>query len=167
MIFILTLLISSNHKISDTGTLLIYISTWILTLHVWLGANYIIKHLKPEKHFINYILNIIALGCLISAVFFFDNFIFWCLLLTILFSAAVLQYKVINRNSHDSSVIEYTAQKIKCDVFAIPVFFSLALLAYIFKDISYFIFFLQVITLLLQLVFAIWLILIKKVYSIF
>lgn len=166
-VFLLVLLYLSKNKIADVGIFLMYLSTLIIVLHVWLGAYYIIKYLKPSENIINYILDLFLLGFLLAVTAYFHKLVIWSILLACLFSLVMVKYVVIRYSTLDKKVKEYTIKKIRNEIYVVPLLILLAAFAHLFKNNELAIFLLQVIVLLFQIFFAVWIIFIKKVYSIF
>ena len=166
IILLVTLLLLIN-KIKDAGILLVYISTWILILHIWLGAYYIIRYLKQENTIINYVLDLAPLICMLIGVLSFHRLEIWGASFAILFTFAITKYKIINLSARNKLIKEYTNKKIRNEIVSVPLLIFLAVSAYMFKENITIIRFLQIMTLLSQFFFVVWLAYIKKVYSIF
>ena len=167
MIFLLFLLTLSVDKINNKGIFLIYISTWILILHIWLGAYYIVKYLKAKTDILNVLLDIVPLVCMFFSVLNFNKLEIWSNLFAILFATAIIKYARVYLSGGDKRIREYTLKKIKNEVVTIPLFILLAILAYIFEMNGTMMILLQSMTLASQVFFAVWLIYVKKVYQIF
>ena len=167
MVFLLLLLALATDKISNKGVLLIYISTWIIVLHIWLGAHYIVKYLKVKIDIWNVLLDIVPLVCMTLAVINFYRLTLWSSLFAILFTVAIIKYGRVYLSSKDQRIKEYTLKKIKNEVIAVPLLIFLAVYASLFERNSSAMIFIQSITLAFQILFAVWLIHIKKVYKIF
>lgn len=166
MVLLVVLLLSTNN-ITDTGVLLVYISTWVLILHIWLGAYYIVRHLEQENTLLNIILDLVPLICMLIGALFFNRLEIWGAAFAVLFTSAIIKYKIINLSAKNKLIKEYTSKKIRNEIVSVPLLISLSILAYVFNGNTAIILPLQLMVLLSQIFFVIWLGYVKKVYSIF
>lgn len=166
MVMLVVLLLSTN-KITDTGVLLVYISTWVLILHIWLGAYYMVKYLEQENTLVNNVLDLVPLICMSIGVLFFNRLEIWGAAFAVLFAFAIIKYKIINLSAKNKLIKEYTSKKIRNEIVSVPLLIFLAILAYVFNGNTIIIKFLQIMTLFSQFFFVIWLAYVKKVYYIF
>ncbi|MBW2977026.1 hypothetical protein KY347_06285 [Candidatus Woesearchaeota archaeon] len=168
--YVLVLLVAlalSTDKISDTGILLIYLSTWILILHIGFGAYYIARYLDQKETIGNYALNLAPLICMAAGVLFFDRMVIWAASFAVLFSFAMIIYKTVGSSTKNKLIKEYTDKKFRNEVVSVPLLTLLAILAYVFEKNTTIIIILQFATLFFQFFFLVWLAGVKKVYSVF
>ena len=164
MLFLLAVLIFSVREVMDFGIFLIYISTCILVLHIWLGAYYAVKFLKSEENLRNYILDASILICLMLGIINFYRIIAWGVLFALLFILVMVKYRIAYLSSKERKIKDYLSKKIRNEFVVAPLFAIFAWLAYAFKGSNMVILSLQIFALFFHVFFAVWMICIKKVY---
>jgi len=164
---LLVVLISLIKQNKNIGDWLIYFSTWILIVHIGVGANYMIKYLKQKDNFFNSLLDFVLLICMFFGVLFFNRLVIWGILFAVFFTIAIIKYRIVYLCTRNERIKEYISKKVKNEITTIPLFTLLAILAYIFDDNLLIIRFLQGMVLLFQFFFVVWLVFVKKVYSMF
>ena len=93
MLLLLTVLIFSITRSMNFGIFLIYVSMYILLLHFWLGAYYVVKFLKSKENIQNYILDVSILICLSLGVINFYRIIIWGIWFALLFTLVLVKYR--------------------------------------------------------------------------
>lgn len=167
MLLLIVILLFSMNKVKDFGSLLMYMSTFVLILHIWLGAHYIINYLKAKEDITNYIIDIFLLALLLVGVLYFQKLVIWSIIFALLFTFAIIKYRMIYNSSNNDKIKKYITIKIRNEISAIYLLTSMAGLAYIFRNNNIILLLLQIATFFFQIFFVIWLIFIKKVYVIF
>ncbi len=150
-------------RVDGKGTLYMFLASIIVTLHIWLGAYYIVAHLKPKRTWPHFLLNIIAAVSLAGSILSFDILWRWALFLCALFTCAIIKYSSIARESTDPAILRYSNTKIRIEIISIPLLILLSATALLFPEI---IAILQAVSLLAMISFWLWLAFVAKVYSI-
>ena len=167
VVALVLILVFSVKKNQNIGGWLIYLSTWILIGNVWVGAHYMIKYLELKNTFLSIFLDTVLLAGMLTGVLFFHRLVIWSIVFAVFFTAAVIKYRIINLSAADHRIKEYTSKKIRVEIWAVPLLLILALLAHSLPQNSVAILFLQGATLFFQIFFVVWLVYVKRLYSIF
>lgn len=167
-IYFVLLLISLLVKLEDIRELsdaLIYGSTLILILHIWWGAFIALRYIQAKKGFFIRLLEIFMLSVLLPVPFFIRSKETWALLLCVFFILVIWWYLLLYGLANKKIIKKYIRKKIKYKMVAPILFLLLYVLLGVFKsEFGYLI--LSFLTFLGQIVFALFLFKIKKVYEV-
>ncbi|HLC60348.1 MAG TPA: hypothetical protein VJJ52_02880 [Candidatus Nanoarchaeia archaeon] len=166
MLLLLTVLIFSITRSMNFGIFLIYVSMYILLLHFWLGAYYVVKFLKSKENIQNYILDVSILICLSLGVINFYRIIIWGIWFALLFTLVLVKYRSAYLSFKEGKIKRYIAKKIRNEFVVPPAYALFAGLAYVFHGNDEVILSLQISILFFHVFFAVWMIFIKKAYLI-
>ena len=152
------LLISRN--IDDPTSFIFFINNLILTFHLWWGSFYFLNYLKPVKDILDYFLFLPLFFLLFANIFLIEKPHLWFLAYGLIFSFAIITYKISEKRIKNPKLLAYIENKVKFESPAIILFFVGSFAAYIFSNLNLFF---GAITMLFQIAFIIFLVK-KKVY---
>lgn len=151
-------------RIDSSASVLLYLSSWTIVLHVFLGAIVFIRYLKATSP-LHHILDLLAVLFMTLATLSIDATPLWCGWFAAVFTIAISKYLLCLKTDLSPVLDDYVREKIRLESPSVFLFITCALLAQYLPEGRWPPYLIEASILAASLLFALYMIGIKRVYQ--
>lgn len=151
-------------RIDSLASALLYLATWAIVLHVFLGAYVFIRYLKATTP-LHHTLDLLAVLFMILATLSVRSTPLWCVCFAVVFTIAISKYLLCLKTGLPPMLQDYAREKVRLESPSVFLFIACALLAGYLPEDAIPALLIESLILAASLLFAIYMIGIRRVYQ--
>lgn len=156
-------LVALAGRIDGFGPAVLYVASWVILPHVFLGVHVFVRHLRAVSPVQN-LLDVIAFVLLFCAILSFRTTTLWAAWFAGVFAVAILKYVLTLRSDLPKALHAYAREKILLETPAVFLFALAALVVHRVPEAPLLARAIEVAMLVCAALFAFWMIVMRRVY---